>query len=381
MGSPHRSSLGYLKRGGLIMKKRVICVIFAALILLCTGCDDRTITKLDISPKMDMHIYNDAQKRQIQVRLGAGFGYYGGDDAAQLVEWVSTNPEVATISAKARTDYEANYVLRAEVELHAKGTAELYARTVDGSVESDHIKLMYGKRVVKEQTTPYDESPIRELKLSKDGTMKVQSGKEPSVLSVEILTENGRYKNVDAVERIQWVSTNPEVAEVTSKEPGDYDPDYKVKAEFAMLSEGITEVYAQTLDGEVVSDPVKILYGNRFDKEKTIDYDVATYIAQRLKYPTQTSREIRKVRPSYIMKNRTVFVYSDHTRGSEVQVNELSIDGHMVKAEGMIDTFNENGMKTKCNFSLQLEYNDGFTEYRVISQQYGAPELILPESE
>jgi len=79
------------------------------------------------------------------------------------------------------------------------------------------------------------------------------------------------------------------------------------------------------------------------------------------------------------MKGRTVFVYRDSTCGSDVQITETTIDGLAVRAKGIINTFTENGTNAKCNFSLNWEYNDDFTKYRVISEIYGAPELILPK--
>jgi hypothetical protein len=361
------------------MKNTMMIAICIILMFLLNGCEDERITKIEISPISEINIHSIASTKQIQGRLKAQIGNYMNDDAQQKIEWVSTNPAVAIVSNKERNSYELDYIVKADIKMLSEGTTEIYAKTTDGSVESGRVKVICGLRTIKEQTTPYDKSPIAKLELSKIGDIIVKSGKEPSALSVKLSTANGLYKNHDAIEKIKWVSTCPEVAEVSSKTPEGYSLDYSVNAKITMHSEGITEIYAQTVDGSIVSNTVKLIYGNKFNIEDTVDYDVANYIAKKLKYPTQTSKELYKARPSYVMKDRTVFVYQDNTRGSNVKVTETTINGKTVKAKGMIHTFTENGMDAQCNFSLELEYNDDFTESKIISETYGAPELILPE--
>ena len=178
---------------------------------------------------------------------------------------------------------------------------------------------------------------------------------------------------------IHWVSTNEEVAIVSNGS----DTSFFVYLNFETTGEGETEIYAETIDGRIKSEVIKIRYGNQYNKNATAIYDTGKHIISRLKYPTKTTTRIVQDRDPFFFnyKNRRVYTYENDTESSYVNVNTVDILESKAIVKGEVNTFSAGGGNAVCGYIIELQYNDDFTSYTILSEKYDVPELLREKLE
>lgn len=289
-------------------------------------------------------------------------------DDGQYIEWVSTKPEVAKIDPgdpyKLYSEEVFHYI--ASIDYCSRGTTEIYARTTDGKIESNRIKVTNGR--------PDDDCHITGLSINL-GKNSVWMDSDEKSLEIPF------YYFSDYVEdtsTIQWISTNPQVATIAGN-TGNY---IMFKGMMQVVSEGETTVYAQTADGGIVSNQVKITIGNQYNKEEAARNDVEEMVFKKLKYNSIQKDALLKLRPYYFLPNiwyhrgALKAVYTTYTDLSTVTSSGIEFSGQDATVRGYAKTFNDNAIGVTLNFVIHLHYSDDFTQYTVVSESYDMPELI-----
>ena len=181
-------------------------------------------------------------------------------------------------------------------------------------------------------------------------------------------------KNTNLGEMIKWVSTNENVATVSNGTVGRFFVYLNVNP----VGEGITEIYAQTIDGKIKSDVFTLNYGNKYNWEATVTHDMGIYLLSRLKYPTKTEKVIKQDRDPWYFnyRKRRIYVYKELKESSYVDIKQVDWKDKNVTIKGEINTFSSGGGNAICGFIVELKYNDDLTQYQIITEKYDAPELI-----
>jgi len=282
----------------------------------------------------------------------------------KAVRWVSSKPDVLSVSAGAVT-YDGQMWLEAALDEkiaadgEAVGVYEIYAENFDGSVRSDSIKIVIGFPKNLFDITDIAKLELSDRKVNYEVLLGEEFAERVFVKAYVLLDEKKvPYGGGDLEGAVRWVSTDETVAVASN---GDSWDDY-VYLQLAFIGEGETEVYAETLDGKIKSDPITVYYGNQRAAQRkirsTVTSDVSRLVVSRLKYSHK------------LADGNSVRVYPWTTPTT------LDISGQTATATGRILAPNASGMEVYCGYTIKLKYNDDFTKYTIVAEYYDVPEVI-----
>ena len=211
-----------------------------------------------------------------------------------------------------------------------------------------------------------------------------------TTISVRAYTDDGgkkKYKGTtDLSEFVRWVSTNEEVATTSSK---------KILGELTLnleiIGEGETEIYAETIDGNVKTSSFKVICGNIYHKESAAVFNAGKHILPKLKYPikpdvggvTNRTSWDNKIKNNsdpwaYNEKDKRICLYPnfDRDKYSDVLVDFADVSEHNATVKGTVRTFTSTGVSLFCNFIIKFKFSEDFKELTIVSEQYDLPEVM-----
>lgn len=263
------------------------------------------------------------------------------------------------------------------------GVVDLFCATADGKLVSEPIQVKVVQNMEQYDADKHS-STITKIDLKQTDNIWLKSGSTSYLIagvSYEALfPQDYRF--------IEFMSSDPSVATVALDERTEntlryYQTNPPLTAKITIHKDGQAQIYAQTKDGKIKSEPVMLMVGNQYNAEQIARTDVEKYVFERLKYPRITSRELQEGKDAYVnnhffpWQDKKTYTYKDHTEYSKVTIRNLKTDGRLVNADGGISTFNASGIPVNCTFKLQLQYQEDWKQYQVKSAVFSDPDLIV----
>lgn len=306
-------------------------------------------------------------------------------DIKKAIRWVSSAPDVISVSKGTATSKGLSLKVEINEANVVDGIYEIHAENFDGSVKSEPVKVVLGvpveavTRLSLKTSSSSESSDVIKFESEKNPNKRIKN----NVLYLEAYTfADEPFKNKDFEKQINWVSGDSEVAVVSSVK-STYNGKLEVNLE--LKNEGMTEIYAETKDGKVQSESIKIAYGNQFNKESLASNFAVSYILDHLRYKLKTSDYLPKsmyAHKGFIFDGVYGRVhYANYTDSSTVESREVTFNGDEVKITGMIDTYTEERNAIRFSFAMILKCvpDKNYTSYDIISAKYERPELIVEE--
>lgn len=179
----------------------------------------------------------------------------------KAVRWVSSNPRVISVRNKYR-DGKFAFEMKVNESVVSEGVYSIYAENFDGSVKSEAIQIVIGapaeaiKKLSLSYTPYFGVSQTDTMYLDYDADVKEKA----RTLSLKAYTyEDEEFKSKGVEKHIRWVSSNPEIVSISPAKKTAFD--LTVQAIVTLNNEGIAELYAETDDGRVKSEPIKVVVG------------------------------------------------------------------------------------------------------------------------
>ncbi|MDR1003200.1 MAG: hypothetical protein LBL82_08035 [Oscillospiraceae bacterium] len=297
------------------------------------------------------------------------------DSVRESIKWVSDTPDLISVNVGFRYGDEVALDIKVNEGKWRDCIVYIHAESIDGTVKSDSIRVIVG--------TPTE--AIQSLKIAQSGeeinSIIVSTNELPQTIDLQAYTyDDMLLPDSFLVSNVEWKTMDSEIVTVINEESIG---GFIVSPKFELGKTGLTNIYAQTVDGKVQSQPIAFAHGNEYNKELLLKNFVGQYIINHLRYPTKTEEKTSSVWRGYIFRNFYRIYYRTSTDASEIEFSKTTFDGSNATVTGIINTFTEERLEIRFAFKMKLQCEQGsdFTSYKVLSAEYEKPDLLIVDYE
>ncbi len=389
-----------------IQKLVVVILLSSLLLIMVAGCSSSRVEK-DKKPVIevtevelvgigssDYHFTNSNKSVDNILSLVRARAYSGdrpikeSEGLSKLIRWVSSDPTKISVAVEKKYTTSDEVRLRAGIAQDARGIYTIHAESLDGSLKSKPVTVIVDNPLEAIQKVDisyrgldfYGYSKREESTLISSEAAKYDA--EFFAMKIQSFA-NKELKTLDDVNDIIWVSSDPSVISVVT----EIDSNNVAKGHIQLHKEGVVDIYAETKDGRVKSNSVRLTYGNFYQKESLAARFASNYVLNLLRYKTAASDykmsdiNAKSISMFNMAEYNVRMGYQNYADSSFVETREVVFEDDTVKILGIIDTFREDYNKVRFSFALKLKVRPGtdYGSYDVLESVYEFPELIITQ--